>query len=445
MARIDTPADPLAEVAFEVERFEWTMDDRLEVVGRWFGVRGRRFVRPTLHVRVDGRRRRLIAVLDHKPWAADTDENWTAAFAWRGSHEGVSAARLEVAPDVVLDLPLPGDEAVGASLTPRPRREARATPGLGAPPDPRDATGHRSRARRVAAGHRAPAGRDRSRPPHRHRRSRSPPAAEPSAESPPAAEAAPAELPPAAEAAGRVAAGRRGRSGRVPPAIEAAPAEAAAGHRGRASRIAAGRRGRSGRSRRRPTRPLRTSCRRPPRPLRRKPPAADAAAAGRRASAESPPVAEAAAGHRAAPAEVPPIAAAPASLATGRSSPALSPRAAHPPPRLVPPRRGPIITLLALQRRLVEERAERERLADDLAAAREQIAALTSHHDAAVERSREVVRLEGELVGPPRRPRSSGERVKHRLTSAERRRTRSDELGGARSRAGRSRRRAHAD
>ena len=60
-------------------------DDRLEVTGRWFGVRGRRFMRPTLHVRVDGRRRRLIAVLDHKPWAADTEDTWTAAFAWRGT------------------------------------------------------------------------------------------------------------------------------------------------------------------------------------------------------------------------------------------------------------------------------------------------------------------------------------------------------------------------
>ena len=75
MARIDTPADPLADLAFEVERFTWPSDDRLEVTGRWFGVRGRRFMRPTLHLRVDGRRRRLIAVLDHKPWAADTEEH----------------------------------------------------------------------------------------------------------------------------------------------------------------------------------------------------------------------------------------------------------------------------------------------------------------------------------------------------------------------------------
>ena len=31
---------PVEEVSFELERFEWTADDRLEVVGRWNGVRG---------------------------------------------------------------------------------------------------------------------------------------------------------------------------------------------------------------------------------------------------------------------------------------------------------------------------------------------------------------------------------------------------------------------
>src|SRR3954470_1469710 len=111
MAPIDTQVDPLAELAFELERFEWTAADRLEITGRWYGIRGRRFVRPTLHLRVDGRRRRLIALLDHKPWAADTEDLWTAAFTWRGTHEGVPDARLEVSPDVVLDLPAPGTPA----------------------------------------------------------------------------------------------------------------------------------------------------------------------------------------------------------------------------------------------------------------------------------------------------------------------------------------------
>src|SRR3954465_6637727 len=124
MAPIDQQVDPPAGRAFELERFEWTAADRLEVSGRWFGVRGRRFVRPTLHLRVDGRRRRLIALLDHKPWAAATDALWTAAFTWRGDHSGVTATRLEVSPDVILDLPAPGGEAPAEPLVPRPRPKA---------------------------------------------------------------------------------------------------------------------------------------------------------------------------------------------------------------------------------------------------------------------------------------------------------------------------------
>ena len=76
------PAPALPSVTFEVERFEWASDDRLEVVGRWFGLRGHRFLRPTLDVEVRGERRRMLAVLEHKPWAAEEGEEWVAAFAW---------------------------------------------------------------------------------------------------------------------------------------------------------------------------------------------------------------------------------------------------------------------------------------------------------------------------------------------------------------------------
>src|SRR3954454_18148970 len=107
------PMIALDQLAFEVERFEWQGDDRLEVSGRWFGVDGRRFVRPTLHVRTDGRRRRLLAVLDHKPWSPDDHGTWIAASPGRGPPEEITAARLEVGPDIVLDLPAPGDIAPG--------------------------------------------------------------------------------------------------------------------------------------------------------------------------------------------------------------------------------------------------------------------------------------------------------------------------------------------
>ena len=39
------------ELTFELEHFEWQGQERLEVRGRWFGVRGQRFMRPTLHAR----------------------------------------------------------------------------------------------------------------------------------------------------------------------------------------------------------------------------------------------------------------------------------------------------------------------------------------------------------------------------------------------------------
>src|SRR3954447_15407119 len=108
MSPTATP-DSLAELSFELDGFQWAGEERLEVSGRWFGVRGRRFVRPTLTLRADGRRRRLIALLEHKPWAAGEADARTAAFARRGAREDIPAARLEVAPGVVLELPAPGE------------------------------------------------------------------------------------------------------------------------------------------------------------------------------------------------------------------------------------------------------------------------------------------------------------------------------------------------
>jgi hypothetical protein len=95
------------QTGFELDRFQWAGDDRLEVEGRWFGVRGRRFVRPVLTVQVAGGRRRLLAVLDHKPWAADEGAAWIAAFPWEGPRDDVGDAELEVGA-LTVDLPPPG-------------------------------------------------------------------------------------------------------------------------------------------------------------------------------------------------------------------------------------------------------------------------------------------------------------------------------------------------
>ena len=109
------PAEELASaapgVAFELERFEWVADDRIELVGRWSGLRGHRFLRPTLDVVVDGERRRMLAVLEHKPWAAESGEEWVAAFTWRGDRTTFEEAELTVSPDLAVELPSAGGSA----------------------------------------------------------------------------------------------------------------------------------------------------------------------------------------------------------------------------------------------------------------------------------------------------------------------------------------------
>jgi len=93
-----------ARIEFALDSFD-VAEGRLVVAGRWYGVTGRRFVRPVLQV--DGARR-LIAVLDHKPWPAVEGAEWLAAFP----HDGPAGpSRLQVAPDIAVELPPAGPEA----------------------------------------------------------------------------------------------------------------------------------------------------------------------------------------------------------------------------------------------------------------------------------------------------------------------------------------------
>jgi hypothetical protein len=103
----------LEPASFEVERFELGRDACLEVHGRWFGVRGRRFLRPTLTAVADGREQRSLAVLDHKPWIAEEGEAWLAAFPWSTDPAALLQAELTVAPDVTVPLPPPSSPAGG--------------------------------------------------------------------------------------------------------------------------------------------------------------------------------------------------------------------------------------------------------------------------------------------------------------------------------------------
>jgi hypothetical protein len=90
---------------FELEQFERS-GDRLRVAGRWSNVRGMRFMRPTLTVGD----RRVLAVLDHKPWAPEEGQSWIAEFPWDGDIADIDPklAELAVAPSVAVALSSPG-------------------------------------------------------------------------------------------------------------------------------------------------------------------------------------------------------------------------------------------------------------------------------------------------------------------------------------------------
>jgi hypothetical protein len=110
-----------ARVAFELDRFELMGEDRLEIAGRWFGVRGLRFVRPSLTVRTEEGERNLLALLEHKPWAAEEGRSWIAAFPWEGGSPDPGQAELAVAPSVVVALAREGAaQASGVTADRRP-------------------------------------------------------------------------------------------------------------------------------------------------------------------------------------------------------------------------------------------------------------------------------------------------------------------------------------
>jgi hypothetical protein len=90
---------------FELEQFEQS-GGRLRVLGRWSDVRGMRFMRPTLTVG----ERRVLAVLDHKPWMPEEGQTWVAEFPWDGDVADIDPqlAELAVAPSVAVSLASPG-------------------------------------------------------------------------------------------------------------------------------------------------------------------------------------------------------------------------------------------------------------------------------------------------------------------------------------------------
>lgn len=108
------------QVVFEPDDVTFA-DNRVIVTGRWFGVRGRRFVRPTLTFGRDGSGSRLLAELEHKPWTAADGEPWTAAFASQPIAGGADQLELAVAPDIAVSLTAPD------ALRARPTRVKRTS------------------------------------------------------------------------------------------------------------------------------------------------------------------------------------------------------------------------------------------------------------------------------------------------------------------------------
>ena len=97
-------------IMFKLDRFEPAGGDRIELSGRWFGVRGRRFIRPTLMLIGGGVRYRCLADLAGKPWAPTDGEPWQAAFPCDLEVlQALDEASFNVAPDITIALPPPGD------------------------------------------------------------------------------------------------------------------------------------------------------------------------------------------------------------------------------------------------------------------------------------------------------------------------------------------------
>ena len=127
MAATSERAKVARAISFELERFERS-DGRLELSGRWFGVRGLRFVRPTLTLGFDdGSSSRAHADLEHKPWAPADGEPWKAAFPF-GDDGTVLDAELAVAPGIEIPLPAPGEalpDADPIAAVPAPSQPSR--------------------------------------------------------------------------------------------------------------------------------------------------------------------------------------------------------------------------------------------------------------------------------------------------------------------------------
>ena len=134
MSKALKPADSrMRGVVFELDRFELDESACCELQGRWFGVRGRRFMRPALTLIGEGQQVRLLADLVHKPWDAEDGQPWQAAFQGEIDSAKPFEAELTVAPDITIALPAPKARNRAKSETPARRARVPASRGGGEP------------------------------------------------------------------------------------------------------------------------------------------------------------------------------------------------------------------------------------------------------------------------------------------------------------------------
>ena len=93
---------------FELERFVWGAPDRLRVSGRFMGLGHAAPADPVLVVRGHERMHRLQALPDSLSGPPEEGSLWSAEFAWQEPPVAFDAAKLELGPDVVVELPGPG-------------------------------------------------------------------------------------------------------------------------------------------------------------------------------------------------------------------------------------------------------------------------------------------------------------------------------------------------
>jgi hypothetical protein len=117
-------------ISFQLERFAWTAG-KLEVTGRWHGVRGRRFMRPTLTCHQERDQRRMLASLGHKTRPPRDGEPWFAAFPCSQPPDPKVTYELALSPSVKVALPSPQVAPQGGGeRPPAPVAELPADPPL---------------------------------------------------------------------------------------------------------------------------------------------------------------------------------------------------------------------------------------------------------------------------------------------------------------------------